>query len=297
MFMSRLPLALLICLASTSYACATTKKTEILDCSKVEIDGSTLSAEDNAFLDSIHESITISEAVGYAIGADTLLNRFISQNKGKAINPDVLQLIKLYKLNSINKLMDRDYELANNEVGTALESHGATKPLYEVAECRLRGILSTTPNAYNSEVSKYLRKIVDKQQSMHNQVGYFDVQVNECLISKSVKTNNRYATLKPDPDARYLTVNATFKNTDNEGRIPFEGSLIISKDGKNYKFDTTETILTDGYGIRLRSINPFIKLNTKIVYKVPNELSGEVYWKPGRNAEDQKLWCTFLPEA
>lgn len=29
------------------------------------------------------------------------------------------------------------------------------------------------------------------------------------------------------------------------------------------------------------TLNPFIKLTTKIVYEVSNELSGEVYWRPG----------------
>ncbi len=45
------------------------------------------------------------------------------------------------------------------------------------------------------------------------------------------------------------------------------------------------------------TLNPFIKLTTNIVYKVPNELSGDVYWKPGRNAEDKKRWRARLRAA
>ncbi|OMQ37146.1 DUF4352 domain-containing protein [Pseudomonas putida] len=146
-------------------------------------------------------------------------------------------------------------------------------------------------------VTTYLKGLEEKRVGMQAQVGYFDVTVNDCTLSNSIDTGNRFTALKPDADARYLTVNATFKNTDNEGRLPFEGSLIIRKDGKDYKFDTTESVMSEGYGIRLRSLNPFIKLTTKIVYRVPNELSGDVYWKPGRNAEDKRLWCTRLPSA
>ena len=209
----------------------------------------------------------------------------------------MLKIKELAKQGSFGRLIDADFDAANAALGEALKDHKLPKDAYNVVSCRVGAIGSTATNAYNTYATSYLKGLQAKQEAMHGLVGYFDVTVNDCTISKSIETGNRYSTVKPDPDARFLTVNATFKNTDNEGRLPFEGSLFISKDGKDYKFDTTETVMSEGYGIRMRLLNPLIKLNTKIVYKVPNELSGEVYWKPGRNAEDKKLWCTYLPEA
>ena len=44
------------------------------------------------------------------------------------------------------------------------------------------------------------------------------------------------------------------------------------------------------YNIWFRSINPLITMKSKIVYRIPNEVSGEVFWQPGRNPNDTRLW-------
>jgi hypothetical protein len=301
MLTNRLALALMICLATSSFAFAAakkdTKKRELPDCEKLQVDGSDLSAEENEFLFSTQRSLMTAETLGFALGNDTVLGDFYAQRKGKEFNTDVLKLKEYAKQQSMNRLMDHDFDEANAALGQALKERKLGKDGYDILFCRVGAIGSNSTNAYNMYATSYLKGLQEKQDGMRGQVGYFDVTVNDCTISKSINTGNRYTTVKPDPDARYLIVNATFKNTDNEGRLPLEGSLLISKDGKDYKFDTTESVMSEGYGIRLRSLNPLIKLTTKIVYKVPNELSGDVYWKPGRNAEDKKLWCTHLPAA
>lgn len=301
MHRNRLALTLMTCLAVPGFACAAAKKDstkrELLDCATVQLDGSSLTPEENNFLFSIQKPLMTAETLGFAVGADTILSDYYAQRKGKEFNAEVLKIKELAKQGSFGRLIDADFDAANAALGEALKDHKLPKDAYNVVSCRVGAIGSTATNAYNTYATSYLKGLQAKQEAMHGLVGYFDVTVNDCTISKSIETGNRYSTVKPDPDARFLTVNATFKNTDNEGRLPFEGSLFISKDGKDYKFDTTETVMSEGYGIRMRSLNPLIKLNTKIVYKVPNEVSGEVYWKPGRNAEDKKLWCTYLPEA
>jgi hypothetical protein len=291
----------MICLAAPSFVFAAakkdTKKQELPDCEKLQVDGSNLSAEENEFLLSVQKPLITSETLGFALGHETILGDFYAQRKGKEFNTDVMKLKEFAKQKSMNRLMDHDFDETNAALEPALTAGKLSKDSYDILICRVGAIGSNSTNAYNMYATNYLKELQEKQDSMHGQVGYFDVTVNACTISKSIDTGNRYTAVKPDPDARYLTVNATFKNTDNEGRLPFAGSLFISKDGKDYKFDTTESVMSEGYGIRLRSLNPLIKLTTKIVYKVPNELSGDVYWKPGRNAEDKKLWCTHLPPA
>lgn len=298
---SRLPLVLMLCLATPSFVSAAAKKDTksraLPDCENLQVDGSNLSAEDNEFLFSIQKVLMISETLGFVGGADTLLDDFYAQRKGKDFNNDVMELKEYRKQQAMSRLMNHDFDEANVALGQALAERKLTKDVYEILTCRVGAIGSTATNAYNMYATNYLKGLQEKRDSMRAQVGYFDVTVNDCALSKSINTGNQFSTVKADPDARFLTVNATFKNTDNEGRLPLAGSLFISRDGKDYTFDTTETVMSEGYGIRLRSLNPLIKLTTKIVYKVPNELSGDVYWRPGRNAEDKKLWCTYLPEA
>lgn len=305
MHRSRLALALMTCLAIPVLASAATAatakkgttKTELPDCSTITFDGSNLSEEENAYFFSNQKDISTAQILRFALGRDAILADFYARRKGTDFNADVLKIKALAKQKGLALQMTHDLAVAENAHIEQNKNHKWTKDIADTLFCRIDAIGDSATNSYNIYATSYLKGLKSKQEAMHGQVGYFDVTVNDCTISKSIETGNRYSALKPDPDARFLTVNATFKNTDNEGRLPLEGSLFISKDDKDFKFDTTETIMSDGFGIRLRSLNPLIKLNTKIVYKVPNELSGEVYWKPGRNAEDKKLWCTYLPSA
>lgn len=293
----RLALVLMACLAVPGFACAAKKDTkrELPDCSVVTFDGANLTEEENDFFLSNQKDISTAQFLRFALGRDAILSDFYAQQKGKAFNADVLKLKELAKSQELALKMGHDLAKAESAFKQKSPNHKWTKETANTLFCRIGAIGDTGINAYNTYATSYLKDLQAKQEAMHGQVGYFDVTVNACTISKSIDAGNRYSTLKPDPDARFLIVNATFKNIDNEGRLPLEGSLLISKDGTDFKFDTTETVMSEGYGIRMRSLNPLIKLNTKIVYKVPNELSGEVYWKPGRNAEDKKLWCTYLP--
>lgn len=301
MHRSLLALTLMTCLALSSVACAATKKEstkrELPDCSAVTFDGSNLTEEETDYFFSNQKDISTAQILRFALGRDAILADYYKSRKGKPFNADVLEIKELAKQQGLARLMSHDLTVAEKSRTEQNKNHKWTKDTADTLFCRINAIGDTDTNSYNTYATSYLKGLQAKQEAMHGQVGYFDVTVNDCTITKSIETGNRFSTVKPDPDARFLTVNATFKNTDNEGRLPLEGSLFISKDGKDYKFDTTESIMSEGYGIRLRSLNPLIKLNTKIVYKVPNELSGEVYWKPGRNAEDKKFWCTYLPSA
>ncbi|MDQ0978534.1 DUF4352 domain-containing protein [Pseudomonas synxantha] len=302
MHRSRFALALVTCFAIPGFASAATAKkgitkTELPDCSAVTFDGSNLTEEENDYFFSNQKYISTTEILRFALGRDSILADFYARRKGTDFNADVLKIKDLAKQKGLALQMTHDLAVAENAHIEQNKNRKWTRDTGDTLFCRIDAIGDTATNSYNTYAASYLKGLQAKHEAMHGQVGYFDVTVNDCTISKSINTGNRYSAVKPDPDARFLTVNATFKNTDNESRLPLEGSLFISKDGKDFKFDTAETIMSDGYGIRMRSLNPLIKLNTNIVYKVPNELSGEVYWKPGRNPEDKKLWCTYLPPA
>lgn len=121
-------------------------------------------------------------------------------------------------------------------------------------------------------------------------IGYFDISVDRGTYGKRVGTGNRYAEPKTWAGSRFFIVHTTFKNIDTESRLPVEGSLFINYDGREYEFDSVEPISLEGYNMWFRKINPLITMKTKIVYRIPDEIHGEVFWRPGRNPDDKRLW-------
>ena len=121
---------------------------------------------------------------------------------------------------------------------------------------------------------------------------YFEVTVNRVKLLKSVNTGNTFSNLHKEDGIQYLIINVTFKNIDSESRMMTDGDLFIVYNGKSYTYDQSETVLADGWGT-MKQINPLIKFTTRIVYKVPTEISGRVAWMPGRSDKNS---CIFLGE-
>ncbi|PQL93085.1 DUF4352 domain-containing protein [Apibacter adventoris] len=115
------------------------------------------------------------------------------------------------------------------------------------------------------------------------QTKYFEVTVNKINIEDKVDTGNQFADLDKEEGNLYLILNTTFKNISDESRMLMDGEVLINYNGKQYKFDHSETILLDGWGLSLKQINPLTKKTTNLVYKIPAEIKGEVYYRPGRS--------------
>jgi len=60
-----------------------------------------------------------------------------------------------------------------------------------------------------------------------------------------------------------------------------DGSVWINYNGKDYEFDKSESIMAEGWGLFLDQINPLISKTTNLVYKIPAEIKGDIYWQPG----------------
>ena len=126
------------------------------------------------------------------------------------------------------------------------------------------------------------------------QTDHFAVTLNTCLVADSVNTGNKFSDLKEEPNAAFLILDTTFKNTDTESRMISAGSIFILINGKPYEFDKTESIMADGYTSVLDQINPFLSKSTKLVYKIPKEIRGQVFWEPGRNSKHHRFYCRDL---
>jgi hypothetical protein len=124
-------------------------------------------------------------------------------------------------------------------------------------------------------------------QTLHTE--YFDVTVNNVSIKDRVNTGNEFADLKAEPGNKYLIINAKFKNTDKESRMITDGSVWINYNGKDYEFDNSETVMSEGWGTMLDQLNPLTSKTTNLVYKIPAEIKGTALWNPGRTDKDQVI--------
>lgn len=123
------------------------------------------------------------------------------------------------------------------------------------------------------------------------QVGYFEVKALKCYSRESVGTVFPFHEPEHWAGSKFLIIDASFKNTDSEGRLPDAGAMLINYHGKVYKYDHLEFIDESGFGINFKSVNPLVTLRTKLIYRIPSEIAGQVYWQPGRNANNVNLSC------
>jgi hypothetical protein len=179
--------------------------------------------------------------------------------------------------------------------GSVANASGRTKAesqrTYAFVYCRVAVMASGlgTLGRYHETYIAYAKSKVRKAT-----IGYFDVSADKGEYGPTVDTGNRFAEPKKWGGSRFFIVHASFKNMDTESRQPVEGSLFITYNGKEYEYDSVEPITLEGYNIWFRKINPLVTMKTKIVYRIPNEIEGPVYWRPGRNPTDTKLWLGYI---
>ena len=123
---------------------------------------------------------------------------------------------------------------------------------------------------------------------------YFDVTINKGGLSDKINTGNEFLDENADEGNQFLILNTTFKNTDKESRMITDGTVYITYNGKEYEFDKSETIMADGYGLFLEQLNPLTQKTTNLVYKIPKEIKGPAYYKPGRADKDQRIFLGDL---
>lgn len=112
---------------------------------------------------------------------------------------------------------------------------------------------------------------------------YFDVTVNNVSVKNNVSTGNPFSDLPAEEGTRYLILDVSFKNTSDESRMLMDGVVIINYNGKDYNFDKSESVMAEGWGLLLDQINPLTTKTTKLVYKIPAEITGNAYYKPARS--------------
>ena len=120
---------------------------------------------------------------------------------------------------------------------------------------------------------------------------YFEITLNKAYIDTKIETGNMFADKKEEEGIKYLILDITFKNIDTESRLFLSGSVFINYNGNVYQYDKAETILEKGWGTLFDQINPLILQSTKLVYKIPSEIAGQVFWEPARNVNRKAFFC------
>ena len=114
---------------------------------------------------------------------------------------------------------------------------------------------------------------------------------NSCTSSTNIGIENARLEPRSQPGSKFLILDATFKNTSGTSQRIEPGALLVNHHGKTYTYDIIEFILDAGYGLPAGPINPLISYRAKLVYRIPNELSGKVRWQPGNNLERATVQC------
>jgi len=114
--------------------------------------------------------------------------------------------------------------------------------------------------------------------------GDFEVTLNGHRISDRVDTGNEFTNIAQQEGNQFFIMNVTFKNISDKTKMAFPGSVYIEHNGKTYKYNNPETVMLEGWGMFLEQLNPLTSKTTRLVYKIPTEIKGAIYWEPTRGS-------------
>lgn len=107
---------------------------------------------------------------------------------------------------------------------------------------------------------------------------YFEITISDVRLSDRVNTGNFMSERKPEKDNMFIIFKTKFKNIDTQSNYVNEGTVQIIDNGKEFEFDKSETFLLEGWGVFLDELNPLTTIETRLVFKLPKEINGKVYW-------------------
>jgi len=122
-------------------------------------------------------------------------------------------------------------------------------------------------------------------------VGYFEISLDKARVDTVLGVANVYAEQLPGKGNTFVILDVTFKCIDKESQIPKIGNLVMKVGDRTYEFDKTETVTAPGWGLYFDVLNPLTTKTTKIVYKIPRDTKGEVFWRPGGNLDSLSFFC------
>jgi hypothetical protein len=91
---------------------------------------------------------------------------------------------------------------------------------------------------------------------------------------------SRFEDKEPAPGDSFVVLDVSVRNPGRDTRVFNAGPLVVVAGGREHRFDTPENIIADGY-LLLEALKPGSSVHGRIVYEVPADLDGAMYWLPG----------------
>ena len=89
---------------------------------------------------------------------------------------------------------------------------------------------------------------------------------------------------EPATGNQFVVLDVAVRNPDTQPRVFSEGKLVAVDEQRERTFTTPVNIFADGY-LQLQVLQPSASARGKIVYEVPDDLKGVLYWVPGEGGE------------
>lgn len=251
-----------------------------------------VSSDQQQLMDRASELLVRSSALRMSAGRDSTFADIYEAPTGQE-DPVIKQLLTRLGGDQYRRVIAHQISADEIEYEQNIASKIASKKLWAAAAlCYQAQAVYKPQSKENKALRSYLDTVLARPSTAR--IEHFDITVDSCEVRDTVGARNQAAEPDAWTDSRYLVIQAGFKNTDTEGRLPLAGSVLLTVGGKTLEYDHTETVLEQGFGIGLQPVGPLLTLRTKIVYRIPRDVDGEVFWQPGRNPEQVRLWCTDL---
>jgi hypothetical protein len=105
------------------------------------------------------------------------------------------------------------------------------------------------------------------------------VGLNDAVRTERLQPS-RFEDKQAAPGDTFVVLDVSVRNPGRDTRVFNEGALVVAAGGREHRFATPENILADGY-LLLEALKPGSSVRGKVVYEVPADLAGDVYWLPG----------------
>jgi len=207
------------------------------------------------------------------------------------VMPDAVRVLSGKSRRVVKDFINSDLVMSEHEYARLLEH--AISPGDSVAwaywVCEL-------VSAYSGigEFSQIHKEVFDfvENRPVEGEAGDFYVNIISCSSRTNLGTRNRRNEPELWDGARFYIIDVEMQNIARESRRLGTGRLYINSGGVEYSYDSPERVLLDGFNFGYGRVGPLVKARSKIVYIVPEDMSGEVFWSPGESRE--RFWCGFI---
>ena len=276
--LGRISVIFLLYLSATSFSAASENQME--RCEQHAPPIGLVSNQQQRLLNQAGALLVRSSALRMAAGRDSTFADFYKNPTGRE-DPEIRQLLSRLEADQYRRILAHRIKRDETEYAKDIEGRIAGKKLL-AGSLVCHQVRAIEPRSKESKALKsYLNTVLARPDSAR--IEHFDISIDSCEVRDTVGARNRAAEPEAWPDSRYLVMQTRFKNTDTEGRVPIAGSALLTMGSRTFEYDHTETVLEQGFGIGLQPVGPLLTLRTKIVYRIPRDATGEVFWKPGRN--------------